>query len=222
MDMINEPRTEDIYASMAEGSAVPLERIKQYPNGNIFEDARTHVGPRDPACTDRLDLANGTMVDALREMATEDIATRRGTNADYPLLLIPKRMQNVTNGTIRLDPDRLKITTNPAFLHPDEIAAHGLKPGDLAEVRSRHGMIEVVVEADPDLRRGVLAIAHGFGRAPGQASDTRRFGSNVNKLTKLDDDYDKVSGMPRMGAIPVSLTPIAADTSADHEEKKVA
>lgn len=222
MDMINEPRTEDIYASMAEGSAVPLERIKQYPNGNVFEDARVHVGPRDPACTDRMALADATMVGELSEMAAEDIAARRGTNADYPLLLIAKRMQNVTNGTIRLDPGRLKVNTNPAFLHPDELEAHGLKPGDLAEIRSRHGMIEVVVEADPDLRRGVLGIAHGFGRAPGQAGDTRRFGSNVNKLTRLDDDYDKVSGMPRMGAIPVSLTPVAADRSADHEEKKVA
>jgi hypothetical protein len=52
--------------------------------------------------------------------------------------------------------------------------------------------------------------------------DTRRFGSNVNKLTKLDDDYDKVSGMPRMGAIPVSLTPVAANKSADQGEKQVA
>jgi anaerobic selenocysteine-containing dehydrogenase len=222
MDMDNEPRTEDIYASMAEGSAVPLERIKQYPNGNVFEDARVHVGPRDPACSDKLELANGSMVAELAEMAAEDIVTRRGTNADYPLLLIPKRMQNVTNGTIKLDAGRLKVMTNPAFLHPDELEAHGLKPGDLAEVRSRHGMIEAVVEADPDLRRGVLAIAHGFGRAPGQSGDTRRFGSNVNKLTKLDDDYDKVSGMPRMGAIPVSLTPVAANKSAEHEEKKVA
>jgi anaerobic selenocysteine-containing dehydrogenase len=102
----------------------------------------------------------------------------------------------------------LKVTTNPAFLHPDDLAAHGLSPGDLAELRSRHGMIEVVVEADADLRPGVLAIAHGFGRAPGQAGDTRRHGSNVNRLTSLTDDFDRFSGMPRMGAIPVSLTPV--------------
>ena len=222
MDMINEPRTEDIYASMAEGSAVPLERIKQYPNGNIFEDARVHVGPRDPACDDKLELANEAMVGELAEMASEDVAARRGTNEDYPLLMIPKRMQNVTNGTMRLEPDRLKITTNPAFLHPDDIAAYGLMPGDLAEVRSRNGMIEAVVEADPDLRRGVLAIAHGFGRAPGLAGDTRRYGSNVNRLTRLDDDYDKISGMPRMGAIPVSLIRVVEDRIDNQQEKKVA
>ena len=132
----------------------------------------------------------------------------RGTNLEYPLLLVPKRMQNVTNGTMRLEADRLKVMTNPAFLHPDDLVALGFAPGDLAELRSRHGMIEVVVEADADLRPGVLAIAHGFGRAPGQQGDTRRHGSNVNKLTSLTDDADRFSGMPRMGAIPVSLTPV--------------
>jgi anaerobic selenocysteine-containing dehydrogenase len=186
-----------------------LERIKRYPNGHVFDDARVYVGPRDPACTDRLDLGNDAMISELGTMAAEDILARRGTNADYPLLLIPRRIQNVTNGTIRLEPRRLKVLTNPAFLHPDELRTRGMAPGDLAEVRSRHGVIEVIVEADPDLRRGVLAIAHGFGRAPGEAADTRVHGANVNRLTRLDDDYDRFSGMPRMGAIPVSLVPVA-------------
>jgi anaerobic selenocysteine-containing dehydrogenase len=208
VDMINEPTTEDIHAWICDGSAVALERIKEHPNGHVFDDARVHVGPRDPVCTDRLDLGNEVMMGDLAAMAAEDILARRGTNANYPLLLIPRRIQNVTNGTFRLEPRRLKVLTNPAFLHPDELRTRGLAPGDLAEVRSRHGMIEVVVEADHDLRRGVLAIAHGFGRAPGESADTRRHGANVNRLTRLDDDYDRFSGMPKMGAIPVSLTPI--------------
>jgi anaerobic selenocysteine-containing dehydrogenase len=120
--------------------------------------------------------------------------------------MVPKRMQNVTNGTIRLEAERLKVMTNPAFLHPDDLAAHGLAAGDLAQVRSRHGSIEVVVAADEDLRPGVLAIAHGFGRHPDDVADPRRHGANVNRLTALDDDFDRYSGMPRLGAIPVSLT----------------
>jgi anaerobic selenocysteine-containing dehydrogenase len=208
LDMVREPTTEDIYAAIADGSAVPLERIRQYPDGHVFEDARVRVGPRDPACTDRLDLANPDMLADLARMAADDVAARRGTDDQYPLLLIPRRIQNVTNGTLRLEPERLKVMTNPAWVHPEELAKRGLEPGDLAEVRSRHGRIEVVVAADPDLRSGVLAIAHGFGRAPGEPQDTRRHGSNVNRLTRLDDDFDRYSGMPRMGAIPVSLTPV--------------
>jgi anaerobic selenocysteine-containing dehydrogenase len=208
VNMMKEPATEDIHAWIADGSAIPLDRIKQYPNGAVFEDARVHVAPRDPACTDRLNLANGGMLAEMAEMAAEDVAARRGTNAEFPLLLIPRRIQNVTNGTMRLEPEKLKTLTNPAYLHPDELAARGMKAGDLAEIRSRHGSIEVIVEADSDLRAGVLAIAHGFGHKPGQPGDARRFGANVNRLTSLDDDYDRFSGIPRMGAIPVSLTPI--------------
>ena len=208
LDMDNEPSTEDIYASIAAGSAVPLERIRQYPHGHVFEDARVRVGPRDPACTDRLDLADPAMIDDLAQLASEDFAARCSIGAEFPLLLVPRRMQNATNGSFRLDPQRLGVMTNPAFLHPADIASFGLSNGGLARVRSRHGEIEVVVEPDPDLRCGVLAIAHGFGRSPGEPDETRRHGTNVNRLTSLDEDYDRYSGMPRMGAIPVSIVAV--------------
>src|SRR5580698_3504173 len=80
LDMVNEPTTDDIYALIAEGSAVPLERLRQYPNGHVFDEARVHVGPRDPACSDRLDLGNEQMMADLAAMAAEDILARRGTN----------------------------------------------------------------------------------------------------------------------------------------------
>lgn len=215
LDMENEPSTEDIHALIATGSAVPLDRIRQYPHGHVFEDARVRVGPRDPACTERLDLANADMLADLAQLAAEDYAQARGLGAEFPLLLVPKRMQNVTNGSMRLDPQRLGVMTNPAFLHPADIVAFGLSAGGLARVRSRHGEIEVVVEADSDLRPGVLAIAHGFGRLPGEPGDARRYGANVNRLTILDEDFDRYSGMPRMGAIPVSITPFRVRTDIE-------
>jgi anaerobic selenocysteine-containing dehydrogenase len=208
VDMANEPSTEHIHATMAAGSAIPLERLAQYPDGHVFEEARVHIGPRDPACTDRLDLASVDMIAELAELAGENPDENRGTNAEFPLLMVPKRMQNATNGSFRADAERLHVQTNPAFLHPADFAEFNLAQGGLAQLRSRHGMIEVTVEADPDLRRGVVAIAHGFGRHPDENPDARKFGGNVNRLTALDDDFDRYSGIPRMGAIPVSLTPV--------------
>jgi anaerobic selenocysteine-containing dehydrogenase len=174
----------------------------------VFEEARVHVAPRDPNCTERLNLANADMLAELAELAAENAASHRGNNVEYPLLLVPKRMQNATNGSFRAEAERLKVQTNPAFLHPSDLAAFRLVPGALARLSSRHGSIEVVVEADRDLRPGVVAIAHGFGRHPDEKADTRNFGANVNRLTALDDDFDRYSGIPRMGAIPVSLTPV--------------
>jgi len=46
---------------------------------------------------------------------------------------------------------------------------------------------------------------HGFGRNSGEASDPRRHGANVNRLTAVDSDFDRRTGMPRLGAIPVSV-----------------
>ena len=211
VDMNNEPSTEDIHAFIAAGSAIPLERLAQYPDGHVFDEARVRVGPRDPACTDRLDLAEPDMIAELAELAGENAAANRGTNVEYPLLLVPKRMQNATNGSYRADAERLNVTTNPAFLHPSDLSAFRLVPGALARLSSRHGSIEVVVEADRDLRPGVVAIAHGFGRHPDATPDTRSFGTNVNRLTALDDDFDRYSGIPRMGAIPVSLTAVSEE-----------
>lgn len=208
MDMVNEPGTEDIHAFIASGSAVPLEQIAQYPHGHVFDEARVHVGPRDPACEDRLDLANPDMIAELADIARENLPLSRGTSGEYPLLMVPRRLQNSTNGSVRVEADRLRIRTNPAFLHPSELAALGLAAGDLAELRSRHGVVEVVVDADADLRPGVVAIAHGFGLHPDEQADPRRHGANVNRLTSLDAEFDRYSGIPRMGAIPVSLKPL--------------
>jgi len=213
LDMSHEPTTEQLYAAMCEGSAIPFERLKDHPRGHVFEEARTIVAARDPQCCERLDLANPDMMTELAGVACEDILTRRGTDEDYPLLFIPRRMQNATNG-VRLDPVRLKTQTNPAFLHPRDLAERRLAPGDLAEVRSRNGGINVVVEADPDLRPGVVAITHGFGRAPDEPEDPRHHGANINRLTRLDQDFDRYSGLPRMGAIPVQVARIDADKRA--------
>jgi len=85
------------------------------------------------------------------------------------------------------------------------MAAIGVVEGGLVNVRSRHGEIEAVVAANPGLRPGLVAIAHGFGRNSGEASDPRRHGANVNRLTAVDSDFDRRTGMPRLGAIPVSV-----------------
>jgi hypothetical protein len=47
---------------------------------------------------------------------------------------------------------------------------------------------------------------HGFGERGG-SDDPRLAGTNVNRLTAWDDDFEKHTGMPRMGALPVAITP---------------
>jgi anaerobic selenocysteine-containing dehydrogenase len=144
LDMENEPSTDDIYEYLVKGSAVPLSEIKKYPHGHIFDQAREIVGPRDPDCTARLELANAVMLDELAKVRAEEIAQRRGANRDFPFLLIPRRMQNVTNAAYR-PPGVLRNPFNPVFMNPADMKSLGIGGGDLVEVRSRHGMVTAVV-----------------------------------------------------------------------------
>jgi hypothetical protein len=48
-------------------------------------------------------------------------------------------------------------------------------------------------------------MAHAFGDAPKHDSDVRTIGSNTGRLTSTDRDFDPISGIPVMSAIPVNV-----------------
>jgi len=52
---------------------------------------------------------------------------------------------------------------NPLFIHPDDLLELDAVDGQLARIRSRAGAVLAVMEADDTLRRGVVALSHGFG-----------------------------------------------------------
>ncbi|HZQ58111.1 MAG TPA: molybdopterin-dependent oxidoreductase, partial [Acidimicrobiales bacterium] len=158
LDMEHEPTTDDLYELMCRGSNVPLAEVKQYPHGHVFEhllDER--VGPADAGSAGRLDIGNAV---ALAGLA----APVRAIDGDKPFLLVPRRDNRMINSTGRTVPGLMGGRPyNPAFLHPDDLSALGLTPGDTVEIRSDGDVVTAVVEADADLRPGVLSISHGFG-----------------------------------------------------------
>jgi hypothetical protein len=72
-------------------------------------------------------------------------------------------------------------------------------------VRSPHDAVLAVAEADDSLRTGVVAMTHAFGASPSEREDPRRIGSPLGRLLRLDDAYDPISGIPRMGALPIAI-----------------
>ena len=146
------------------------------------------------------------MLEELHVVRFESIAGRRGTNRDFPFLLIPRRIQNATNTYV--PKSIVKISYNPAYMNSSDLENLRIRPGDMVEIRSRHGVIVGFVDIDNDLRPGVLSMCHGYGKSPGDDYDPRRDGANVNQLTHWEDDYDPHNGMPRMGAVPISVKPI--------------
>jgi len=124
-------------------------------------------------------------------------------------LLSTRRMRDLFNSNRRfVSTVRERTPYNPAFLHPDELAALGLVPGDKVEIESAHGRVAAMVDVDPALRPGVVALAHAWGDPPGSNATVEQAGTPVNRLIDTNRNYEPVNAMPHMSAIPVNIVPL--------------
>jgi anaerobic selenocysteine-containing dehydrogenase len=127
---------------------------------------------------------------------------------DFPFRYIPRRHNNFMNSSGR---SIAKLNGNkpwnPVWMHPDDMRAVGVGEGDRVRIATSHDGIVAVVESDDTLRRGVVAIAHAFGGLVEEDDRYAQLGANTGRLVRTDVDYDPISGMPRMGNIPVAISP---------------
>jgi anaerobic selenocysteine-containing dehydrogenase len=213
LDMEREPTTDDLLELMCRGSHVPLEEVKRYPHGHVFEHLmELKVDSADPGNTARLDIGNATALTELAACAQRPVET----TPERPLLLVPRRENRVMNTYGRTVPGLMGTRPyNPAFMHPEDIAELGFGPGDVVEIRSEHGAVVGVLEGDAELRHGLLSMSHGFGGNPGEEEDPLVTGANTNRLLSSDVRHDPITGQPAMGSVPVSIGPVAADETED-------
>jgi anaerobic selenocysteine-containing dehydrogenase len=205
LDMANKPTSEALLALFARGSRIPHAEVKRFPHGRVFDEVRGVVAPRDPACSARLQLAAPEMLRELDAVAREDWRAQRDARA-FPLRLVPRRSNFFVNSSGRSLPSLTHGRPwNPAWMHPDDLAALGLGSGDAVRIRSPHDAALAIVEADDTLRRGVVAMTHAFGANPDEPEDPRSVGTPLGRLLRLDDAYDPISGIPRMGALPIAI-----------------
>ena len=94
---------------------------------------------------------------------------------------------------------------NPAFLHPDDLAALGLEAGDEIDLRSVTGVLRTIAAADATLRRGLVSITHAYGDVPGSDLGFRITGSNANLLVRTRYQPRSHHRMPQLSNIPVSV-----------------
>jgi len=153
------------------------------------------VLPREQGWTGRLDVGSPVMLGELAAMGERD-------DAAYPLRLVCRRERFFYNSSCQVAATNRGRFHNPAFLHPDDIAALGLHPGERVRLRSARGEIEAVVEEDSGLRRGLVSMSFAHGRTG--ASYAER-GSNVNELTSNDAVFDRFTGQPLMSNVPVRV-----------------
>lgn len=203
VDMANRPDTAAVWRMALNGSPVAYDDIRGSAAGALIERPVEIVRPRPADMTGRLDLAAPIVMAELATMAAGGPAPIDGT---FPFRLISRRLNDVINSCGHDNPAQLrKWPYNPAFLNPDDLAALGIESGGLVEIRSAAGTITGVAQAAPDVRPGCVSMSHSWGRSPGEIEQPERDGGNTGRLAANDRDFDRVTGMPRMSAIPVTL-----------------
>jgi anaerobic selenocysteine-containing dehydrogenase len=207
IDMQKKPSKFDLLATITKGSRVPLQEIYNTEGGKVFDVPDVILGPADPATRGHLQLYPPGLEQEL-DAAHKDLTS--SVTENFPLLLISRRMKNTYNSTgPELSLLKSKGTTNPAFIHSQELAALHIADGEIIEVQSQHGAIPAVARASDDIKPGVISMSHCWGGSPdpGDNSDSkvREIGSNTNRLIDNRESAERYSGMCRQSSIPVAI-----------------
>lgn len=208
VDIDRKPTSSEILDWITAKARIPLDEVKKHPHGHIFEDASIRVLPREPGNAARLDVGHPDMIEELAEVRGGFFSDGGGyrEGEDFSHRLVSRRMIHAYNSSGRDLPGLNRhYHTNPAWMNPLDMRALGLSDGDVVEIRSARAAILGVAEAAEDVRSGVISMAHSWGDAPEEDHRVRTIGGNTGRLTDNTRDFDPITGLPVMSAIPVNV-----------------
>ena len=166
------------------------------------EDGRVHLAP--PLLLDEAATLFGGAAD---DDGAEIDAGR--SDDTFDLQLIGRRHLRSNNSWMHNVPTMVKGRDRcTALMHPDDAVARDLLDGQAVRVVSPVGAIEVPLEVSDEIRRGVVAIPHGWGhdvKGVGWSTAAAHPGANVNLLTDATL-LDQLSGNGALNATWVRVT----------------
>ena len=193
-----------IGALLRRGRRTTITELRKNPAGVDLGPLRPTLPGRLQTKDQRIDLAQPLMLadlDRLREHVGETPA---------PLVLIGRRHQRDNNSWMHNVPRLTKgRPRHQLFMHPKDVAEHGVIDGGRVRVTSRVGEVEVEVAATEDVMPGVVCLPHGYGHQGadgGMRNAARVPGVSINDLT--DPERLDVSGNAALNGVPVTVTPI--------------
>jgi anaerobic selenocysteine-containing dehydrogenase len=183
-----------------------LAQLKAAPHGVDLGPLRPELPARLCTADGRIHALNDILDSALQAYASE-LRSAPAPRSDT-LQLIGRRHLRSNNSWMHNAQRLVKgKPRHQLLMHPDDLAARRLRDGDPVRLRSRTGEIEVLVQASPDLRPGVVSLPHGWGHGrPGTAQRIADAlpGESVNDLTD-DQRLDPVSGNAALNGIVVTV-----------------
>jgi len=211
-NMDQPPSTDDLLNAFLKKSPVPLEEVKKFPAGKLFETQTSKAQAKETDWPYRLDVGQPDM---LAELATID--TRLGNKSELTksaeaidglnLLLVSRRQHEVYNSVgHKLPALAKKVPFNPVFMNPGDASTLGVHSGDRIRLATARATVSGTVELAQDIRPGVVSVAHGFPNSLSGDGPPDQQGTSTSALLDDEIDYDPISGLPVMSAVPVSVS----------------
>lgn len=192
---------------MTAGCTVAPSKVREdTPDGSaiIYHDLHPRVEAPEPGSSNKFQLAAGAMPEEL-----ERYRTSADSSSGFGFRLVSRRTKHRFNSTGgHLTALKSRRTTNPAHIHPDDLAELGIADGAVIRIASPVGSLVGVAEASPAMRRGIISMAHAWGDAGEDGSDVRQIGAGTNRLVKETTNFDPITGQSLQSAIPVRIEPV--------------
>jgi len=203
LDLEIKPSKFEVLENITSRSKVPLADIRAQDGGHVFEGISVTASP-PVSVAERLEMMPVGINTELAEVLSDPPAGSCG----FEFLLVSQRLKHAYNSSGRdLDALMKKGTTNPAYMHPDDLGSLGILPGDEVLLKSEYGQIPAIVEVSAKMKPGVISMSHAWGDLPGDETkrSVRESGSCISLLVSSSEGLEKFSGMPRFSSIPVNV-----------------
>ena len=138
---------------------------------------------------------------------------------DYPYSLVNgQRRSHNANQILRPPAWRKSDPDGTLRIHPHDLAGLGVDARRWVAVVTPTGRIVVRAEEDDSMRRGQVALPHGFGMSyPDGRGGRVTNGPRINRITAAAD-RDPIAGTPHHKDVPVRLEAATPDEAATAEE----
>ena len=183
--MSERPTTDEVIDRSYAGSRMPLDEVRANRRV-VHPDMRPVVQPADEGAAAKFTPAPDDLMAELAAFLTEPHPMLGDVDvSEYPFRLVSRRLKHVLNSTgTELPALARKGTTNPAYMHPD------------------------------DVKRGVISMSHSWGGASLTDEKVRDIGTPTSRLVSADVGHDPVTGMVVSSAIPVTVEKADVEAAA--------
>ncbi len=204
-DMRHAPTTDSLIEEFVKRSPVPIEEIKKYPEGHIFECRTAPAESREADWPHRLQVGNADMLEELASIGEPAAVSVARTTRDELLLLLVSRREHAVYNSVghRLDALAARLPYNPVHMNPEDAAQLRLDGGDRVAISTQLATVTGVVALADDVRRGVISVCHGFPNDADLNNSRNLCGTSTSALIDDETEFDARSGLPRMSAVPV-------------------